>query len=66
MWVSSGTTDRRGAGLGVGRATETVGEAESPARVQRDWAALLTLHVFPLNVHNNSSQMPLKLVRVWV
>ena len=32
---------------------------ESPARVQRDWAALLTLHAFPLNVHNYSSQMPL-------
>lgn len=27
MWVLSGTTDRRGAGLGVGRATEMVGEA---------------------------------------
>lgn len=39
---------------------------ESPARVQRDRATLLTLHVFPLNVHNYSSQTPLKLVRVWV
>lgn len=44
-----------------------VGEAGITSQgPERDRATLLTLHAFPLNVHNYRSQTPLKLVRVWV